>query len=376
MSPIDEIHSEPRERALVARPVHIRNGNGTPAGSIPASDPPSTLLPTPPRAWRAPSLALALLLAAVALGLAGLAAGSEGWSWDWGSDGSLITAIRAPRTLGAFLAGALLGLAGALAQGLFRNPLADPYLLGAAAGAGLGVVLVLSAGGLLGVSLGTAVADGLLRLGLVGAAFGGALLGVGLTLLLARGAARPLVLLLSGVVVGVLLSAVSDLLILLSPEAMRGKQVFLLGSTGLLGWDSVRPLAAALAVALPLAVRFARALDALVLGEASAASLGLHLPRVRLLLVVLMALCTGSAVAQSGLVAFVGLVAPHLVRRCVVVSHAALLALSTLAGGVLLLAADVAARSVIAPQELPVGVLTAVLGGVYLMVLLRRRIAS
>jgi iron complex transport system permease protein len=323
---------------------------------------------------RAPGLALWLLLAAVTLAVAGLCAGSEGWSWDWRGDWPLISAIRAPRTLGAFLAGALLGLAGALAQGVFRNPLADPYLLGAASGAGLGVVLVLAAGGLLGAPWGASVTSGLLRLGLVGAAFVGALTGVSLTLLLARGAAQPLLLLLSGVVVGVLLSAISDLLILLSPEALRGKQVFLLGSTGFLGWQSVGMLAAPLVVALPVGLAFARALDALVLGEHSATSLGLHLPRVRLLLVVLMALCTGSAVAQSGLVAFVGLVAPHLVRRCVVVSHTALLALAALAGGVLLLAADVVARSVVAPQELPVGVLTAVLGGVYLMALLRRRV--
>ena len=117
----------------------------------------------------------------------------------------------------------------------------------------------------------------------------------------------------------------------------------------------------------------ARVLDALVLGEASAASLGLQLPAMRLLLVVVMALATGTAVAQAGLVAFVGLVAPHIVRRLVVVTHAPLLALSAGAGAVLLLAADVAARSVIAPQELPVGVLTAVLGGLYLLVLLRQR---
>jgi len=97
------------------------------------------------------------------------------------------------------------------------------------------------------------------------------------------------------------------------------------------------------------------------------------LPRLRLLLVLLMALCTGAAVAQAGLIAFVGLVAPHLVRRLVAVRHGPLLGLSALAGGVLLLAADVAARSVIAPEELPVGVLTAVVGGVYLLVLLRRR---
>ncbi len=325
--------------------------------------------------WTVPRLALALSLAGCLAIVAGLAAGSEGWSFAWREEWELIAAIRAPRTVGALLAGSLLGLAGAIAQGLFRNPLADPYLLGAAAGAGLGVVLVLAAGGALGAAVGLATASALLQLGLVGAAFVGAMAGVSLTLMLARGAGRPLVLLLSGVVVGVLIAAVSDLVMLISPEAMRGKQVFLLGTTGFLGWDSVVVMGTALLFALPVALRHARALDALVLGEDSAASLGLHLPHVRLLLVVLMALCTGCAVAQAGLIAFVGLVAPHLVRRCVVVTHGALLALAALAGGVLLLASDVAARSVIAPQELPVGVLTAVLGGVYLLVLLRRRSA-
>ena len=318
---------------------------------------------------------LALLLAGVAavLVVLGLAAGSEGWSLQWTQDAELISAIRAPRTLGALLAGALLGLAGALAQGLFRNPLADPYLLGSAAGAGLGVVLVLAAGGLIGREFGLAAAGALQRLGLVGAAFAGALAGMGLTLALARGAGRPMVLLLSGVVVGVLLTALSDLVILLSPEALRGKQVFLLGTTSFFGWPAVATLGVALLLSLPLSLRLSRALDALVLGEASAASLGLPLPRLRLALVALMALATGTAVAQAGLVAFVGLVAPHLVRRMVVVRHGALLALSALAGGVLLLAADVAARSVVAPQELPVGVLTAVFGGSYLLLLLRRR---
>ena len=324
--------------------------------------------------WSAWRLGGALAIAAVLTGMCGLAAGSDGWSFAWADDWELVWSIRAPRTLGALLAGALLGLAGAVAQGLFRNPLADPYLLGSAAGANLGVVAVLSVGSLVGAgTIHLAAADALVRLGLVGAAFAGALCGVSLTLLLARGAARPMVLLLAGVVVGVLLAALSDLLILLSPQAMRGSQVFLLGTTGFLGWSSAALLAATLALALPLAVGFARALDALVLGEDSAASLGVHLPQVRLLLVATMALCTGSAVAQTGLVAFVGLVAPHLVRRCVVVTHGALLVLSALAGGVLLQAADVAARSIVAPQELPVGVLTALLGGAYLLVLLRRR---
>lgn len=317
-----------------------------------------------------------LASASLVLLLCGLAAGSEGWSFAWQSEADLIGAIRAPRSVGAWCAGALLGVAGALAQGLFRNPLADPYLLGSAAGAGLGVVLVHFGAGAAGAGTALAGAVWLDQLGLTGAAFVGALAGVSLTLVLAGGAARPMVLLLGGVVVGVLLAAVSDLLMLLSPEALRGRQAFLLGTTGLLGWNGVTALAVGLGVALPLAVRFAVVLDALVLGESSARSLGLDLPRLRLMLVSLMALCTGTAVAQAGLIAFVGLVAPHLVRRIVTVTHAPLLILSALAGGVLLLAADVTARSVIAPRELPVGVLTALVGGLYLMVLLRRRAVS
>ena len=327
-----------------------------------------------PRAVPAPLwLGAGLLGLALLLMLAGLAAGSEGWSLRWAEEWDLISAIRAPRTLGALLTGGLLGLAGAIAQGLFRNPLADPYLLGSAAGASLGVVLVLAAGGALGHFIGLATAGWLLRVGLVGAAFAGAVLGVALTLALARGTSRPMVLLLAGVVVGILLASVSELVTLISPDALRGKQVFMLGTTSFLGWASCAVLAAVLALAAPLAWRFSRALDALVLGEASASSLGLHLPQVRLLLVALMALATGTAVAQAGLVAFVGLVSPHIVRRLLVVTHGPLLLLSAAVGGVLLLAADVAARSVIAPQELPVGVLTAVLGGVYLLVLLRQR---
>jgi iron complex transport system permease protein len=334
---------------------------------------PSMVNSTRARGWSAARLGLALSIAALVLGICGLAAGSTGWSFGWTVDWWLVEAIRVPRTLGAFFAGGLLGLAGAIAQGVFRNPLADPYLLGSASGAQLAIVLVLAAGGAVGVPVGIASAHWLVRLGLVGAAFAGALAGVLMTLVLARGARQPTVLLLAGVVVGVLLGAIANLMMLVSPEALRGAQVFLLGSTGFLGWHALAPLAAALVVALPIAVRFSRALDALVLGEPTAASLGIEVSRVRLLLIVLMALCTGTAVAETGLVAFVGLVAPHLVRRSVIVTHGALLALAALAGGVLLLAADVVARSVLAPQELPVGLLTAIVGGVYLLVLLHRR---
>lgn len=318
-------------------------------------------------------LGFGLALCSLLLLSAGLVAGGEGWSLAElgdllrGQDAWLIVGqIRAPRTLGAWLAGGLLGLAGALAQGLFRNPLADPFLLGSASGASLAVVAVLAAGTLGGYGLGHGV-------GLAAAAFMGALGGVLLTLALARGAQHTLRLLLAGVVVGVVLSGLSDLLTLAAPEALRGRQVFMLGSTGFLGWDGCLLLGTGLALLLPLAQRLSRLLDALVLGEDSARSLGLPLPQLQLLLVGLLAAATGLAVSQTGLVAFVGLAAPHLVRRIAPGPHGYLLAASAAAGAVLLLAADVAARTLIAPQELPVGVLTAIFGGAYLLWLLNRQ---
>ena len=325
-------------------------------------------------------LVIALTLLTALLLVAGLAAGSDGWSphalWATlqGSDAALIVGqIRAPRTLGAWLTGALLGLAGAIAQGLFRNPLADPYLLGSASGATLGVVLVLAASALVGHGISLATADALARIGLVAAAFAGALLGVLLTLALARGAEQTTRLLLAGVVVGVVLAALNDLVTSAAPDALRGKQAFLLGSTGFLGWASCAALGTGLVLALPMAWRLSRALDALTLGEDSARSLGLRLARVRMAMVGALALATGLAVSQAGLIAFVGLVAPHLVRRFAPAPHGFTLVASAAAGGTLLLMADVLARSLIAPQEVPVGVLTALLGGGYLLWLLRKR---
>lgn len=312
-----------------------------------------------------------LALAALALLIAGLAVGSEGLAWAdlAGPQAQLIVGqIRAPRSIGALLVGALLGLAGAIAQGLFRNPLADPFLLGTAAGASLAVVLVLAAGAATPL-----VAAWFAHLGIVFAAFAGALAGVLLTLTLARGAQQTLRLLLAGVVIGVVLGAASDLVITWSPEAMRGRQAFMLGSTAFLGWGSVAVLGAGLALTLPPAWRLARGLDALSLGEDSAVSLGIALPRLRSVLVVLLAVATGIAVSQAGLVAFVGLVSPHLVRRFAPAPQRFTLPASAAAGAVLMLAADVLARFLIAPQELPVGVLTALLGGGYLLWLLHRR---
>lgn len=291
--------------------------------------------------------------------------------------------IRLPRTLGAWAAGALLGLAGAVAQGLFRNPLADPYLLGSASGASLGVALVLAAlgggAGMLGGNMmngGMAVSvfsgSALVRLGLTGAAFLGAVLAVLMTLALSRGVQHTLRLLLAGVVVGVVLSAMTHLVLLFSPESLQAMQAFMLGSTSFVGWTACLLMAGVWAGCVVVAGLLGRVLDGLSLGEATAHSLGLPLAPLRMALVAVLALATGTAVAQTGLIAFVGLAAPHLVRSVVKTTHGRLMWLASLMGGALLMMADTLARWLIAPQELPVGVLTAVLGGGYLLWLMHR----
>ena len=315
----------------------------------------------------APRWALMLLAWGLVMVLLGTAAGSQGWQ-AWCVAGSdvvsrqIVWDIRLPRSLGAWLGGALLGLAGAVAQGLFRNPLADPYLLGSASGATLGVGVYLSLWG------GSAWAMSVwLGVGLTGAAFVGAVLAVVLTLLLARGVQQTLRLLLAGVVVGVVLGAVTSLISLLQPQVLQAMQGFLLGSTAFVSWTACATMAAVLTLCVVLAWVFARVLDALSLGEATAQSLGVPLVQARMVLVGVISLATGASVAHIGLVAFVGLAAPHLVRSLVRCTHAWRLLLSALMGGALLVLADVLARVMLAPQELPVGVLTAVLGGGYLL---------
>ena len=166
--------------------------------------------------------------------------------------------------------------------------------------------------------------------------------------------------------IGVIGSALSSIVALRSPDSLQSMQAFLLGSTGFISWAACAVMAMALLFSLLMATLLSKVLDGLTLGETTAASLGLNLTLMRGALIVVMSLTTGAAVAQVGLVAFVGLVAPHLVRSLLRVNHAKLIMLSALMGGILLLAADILARALIAPQELPVGVLTAVLGGGYL----------
>jgi len=335
---------------------------------------PAAMAPMPRPVTRALSLAVGLVLLGGVLGVLGLGVGSTGLEAVWTMLADPVAAqivwdIRAPRTVGAFAAGALLGLAGAVAQGLFRNPLADPFLLGSASGASLGVALALA-----GLGVSPFATQWVVRLGLTGAAFVGAVLAVLLTLALARGVQHTLRLLLAGVVVGVVLGAITSLVTLSVPEILQAMQAFMLGSTGFVGWASCLLMGGIGFVCLLLAWGLSRVLDGLALGEATALSLGLPLVPLRAALVGVLALATGTAVAQTGLIAFVGLAAPHLVRAVVKTTHAWLVLLASLMGGVLLMLADTLARGLMAPQELPVGVLTAVLGGGYLLWLMRRRV--
>jgi iron complex transport system permease protein len=318
---------------------------------------------------------LLAILCIVAL-LAGLSIGSVGLEPLWGLRFEpvamqIIWDVRAPRTLGALLTGGLLGLAGAIAQGLFRNPLADPFLLGSSSGAAFGVAVILA-----GFGISPLGSQWLIRLGLTGAAFIGAMLAVLLTLSLARGVQYTLRLLLAGVVVGVVLGALTSLLSLTRPEILQSMQSFTLGSTAHLGWSACTMMAVVLSTSLAVSIALSRGLDGLALGEATALSLGLPLTQLRGALIGVIALATGTAVANTGLIAFVGLAAPHIVRTIVNVRYAWLLPLAGLMGAFLLSLADLLARGLIAPQELPVGVLTGILGGGYLMWLMNRRVAS
>ena len=328
----------------------------------------SSLKPQSAVQWLALVLTLLCLLG-VAIGSAIGSTGLESWLniWQDPTAFQIVWDIRLPRSLGAYAAGALLGLAGALAQGLFRNPLADPYLLGSAAGASLGVAVAMA---LFGSNPFTSEFLG--RLGLTGAAFLGAVFAVLLTLLLARGVQHTLRLLLAGVIVGVVLGAMASLITLMRPDVLQGMQGFLLGSTSFIGWNACLLMLAILVFCLVVAFVFSRVLDALSLGEATAMSLGVPLAATRMGLIAVLALATGTAVAQTGLIAFVGLAAPHLVRSVVKTPYNWMVLLSALMGGVLLLMADLLARMLLSPQEMPVGVLTAVLGGGYLLWLMYR----
>lgn len=283
---------------------------------------------------------------------------------------SVVLAIRAPRVCLGLTVGASLGVSGALMQGLFRNPLADPGLIGVSSGAALGAQMVIVLGAALGIADATALDA------LPVAAFVGALGVTSLvwTLSLRGGRTEIATLLLAGIAINALCGSLQGLLMLVASDSQLRTMTF--WTLGSLGGASFRNLAVTLPVVigvLSLTPRLAPALNALLLGEADARCLGVSIERLKRCSVVLASLAVAASVAFCGVVGFVGLVAPHLVRLAAGPDHRIVLPGSALLGASLLLFADLAARTLVPPQEIPLGILTAAIGAPFFLWLLRRR---
>ncbi|WP_066903535.1 FecCD family ABC transporter permease [Millisia brevis] len=291
-----------------------------------------------------------------------------GWSVGTpltGTNATLLTDLRVPRVVLAAMVGGMLALAGASYQGVFRNPLADPYLLGAAAGAGVGATLVIATD-----PLGL---DGPLHL--PGAAFLGALAGVGMSYALGTVAARhgggAATLLLAGVAVSAFLTAVQTAIQQARADTLQQVYSWILGQLGTAGWSEVRLVLPYMAVSTVVMLAAGRALDVLAVGDEEARTLGMRPGTVRFVVLCAASLGTAAAVAVSGLIGFVGLVIPHIVRRLAGYSYRLVLPVSLLAGGAFLVLADLLARTLLAPAELPIGVITAFVGAPFFAALLR-----
>jgi iron complex transport system permease protein len=321
-----------------------------------------------------PKVAL-LLFAVVACLVAGLSAGTvplspaEIWAGVWTSDAPasvIVRELRAPRVLLAFLVGGSLGICGAALQAMIRNPLAEPYLLGLSGGAGLGAVLAIAtrAAGPWAVPI---------------AAFAGALGAVALVYRLSLVAGRrldPRVLLLSGVVVGsFFIALMSSIMVLSDSAATRNAFLWLLGGFGASSWQSLAVFAAYAAIPLGLLALNARGLDLLALGEEPAQHLGADVARTMRVVYLCTALLTAASVAACGIIGFVGLVVPHAVRTVARPIHRSLLPLVFLTGGCFLVLCDIVSRVAVRPLELPVGVITALVGVPIFALLLRRTLA-
>ncbi|MQA09012.1 MAG: iron chelate uptake ABC transporter family permease subunit [Pseudonocardiaceae bacterium] len=277
---------------------------------------------------------------------------------------SLIWDLRVPRVLMAAVVGALLAVCGAVLQAVTRNALADPYLLGVSHGASTGAVLVV------------VLAIGAGSLGVTGGAFVGALVSFGLLMLLLRRSGLDSVrVVLTGVVVGQLFAAVTSLVLMASgdADATRAITYWLLGSMASARWGVVIVCAIVAALGLAVVWWYSAALDAFSFGADTAASLGINVRRTRIMLLVVTALLTSVAVASVGAIGFVGLIVPHGVRFLVGPLHRALLPFAALAGAVFLVWTDALARVSFAPQEVPVGVFTALIGVPLFLFVLRRR---
>lgn len=309
------------------------------------------------------SIVLGILVGAVAIGpgdvLAALVGGGGG------ATSTIIRELRLPRVLAAALVGAALAVAGVLLQGLTRNPLADPYVTGSSAGAALGAVIAIAALGPL--------AGGVVPL----AAFVGALAAVGAVWQLARLGGRTTVLtvLLAGIVMTAFAGAVVTLLLVASDRlSLRLRAVLdvLVGAVNIRSPGELTVAALIVGVGIALALVVGPRVDAYAFGEETAATLGVDTERVTIVVLAATALLAGAAVALAGLVGFVGLVVPHAVRMVVGAGHRPLVAASALAGAVVLVLADAGARVVLAPAELPVGVITGLIGAPFFVILLVR----
>jgi iron complex transport system permease protein len=279
----------------------------------------------------------------------------------------IIWRLRAPRILLALLIGAGLGCAGAGYQGLFRNALADPFVIGASSGAALGATVALVRGWhgyFFGVDL------------ISVAALGGSLLVVATVYAIAStGRETPtLALLLAGIAVSSFVGALVSLMMFMNNEQLSAIFGWLMGSLSGRSWPAVQSAVPLLALGMGLLWLLSRPLDCLAFGDETAASLGMDLARMRGAIVLAASIATAAAVAAAGIIGFVGLIAPHLARLFMgTARHAIVIPISGLTGGILLLSADTTARTLAAPGELPVGVITALLGAPFFLYLLRNR---
>jgi iron complex transport system permease protein len=274
-------------------------------------------------------------------------------------ESAVLWELRAPRVVLAMLVGGMLAVAGAGYQGVFRNPLADPYLLGVAAGAGLGATLAIVTGG----------GRTLLPL----AAFVGGVAGVAMTYAVGRGVGgrSTTSLILAGVAVAAFLTAIQTYVNQRHSDSLREVYGWILGRLLTAGWRDVLTVLPYVVVAAAVILAHRRLLDVLSVGQHEAGSLGVPASRVRLVVVLAATLGTAAAVAVSGLIGFVGIVVPHLVRLLAGASYRIVLPLSAFVGAAFLVGADLVARTIVAPGELPVGVVTAFVGAPFFLLVLR-----
>jgi len=282
------------------------------------------------------------------------------------TDQSILVQLRLPRIVSACLVGASLGVAGVGFQGLFRNPLADPYVIGASSGAGLGVTLAVTMGlhaGFFGFG------------GIAVAALIGSILAVAIVFTIGSLNAdrSPLSLLLAGVALSSMINAIVSLLMFLNDEKIVVILSWLMGSLAGNDWQVVRATTVSSLLGISLLWVMSRPMDANLLGERAAQSLGLDLLKFRALVVAGASIATAAAVSAAGIIGFVGLIAPHVARYLVGPRHVWLVPTSGCIGAFILLVSDAIARTIVSPSELPVGIVTALLGCPFFLLLLKSR---